>query len=328
MFVRSSLALAAIVLVAACGGSPGPTPAGAVTGPGKVASIAGEIPAAMLMQAPFQIATDANGNAPQEYVDPATGQIVGWEVDFGNAVCRIMGVTCTWNNVTFDDIIAQLKASTPSEVANGDSPRYVFSISGWNPRPSREKAGIDFISYIHGGRSFVEKADGPAISSIADICGHSLSLQSGTVLELDAWGFMGKDVGGRPIPGDKDNCQLAGKPDITILSFASQTDVNTAVESGRADFLWNVEGEANLQVRQSNGKLKLAGSPCSERHQGIAIVHGSPLQQPLVDAVKYLIDSGYYMTILKRWGNDFGAIPSSEVTVNNNDTTSPCVPSY
>src|SRR5260370_31338171 len=95
--------------LAACGGSSA-APA-ASGGPSKVASIAAEVPDSIKSQAPLQIATDAT-YAPNEYINPDTGAIVGWDIDFANAICNVLGVVCTFNNVIFDDIIPQLTPST------------------------------------------------------------------------------------------------------------------------------------------------------------------------------------------------------------------------
>src|SRR5713101_1903552 len=116
--------------LAACGGTS--TPASSSGGPSKVASIAAEVPDSIKSQAPLQIATDAT-YAPNEFINPDTGAIEGWDIDFGNDLCKVMGLVCTFNNVTFDDIIAQLKASTPAEQAGGDKPRYQFIISNETP---------------------------------------------------------------------------------------------------------------------------------------------------------------------------------------------------
>lgn len=320
--------IAGVLVVTACGG--GSTTTGNTTsGPSKVASIAGEVPSDLAALAPFQIATDAT-YAPNEFVDPDTGQIKGWDIDLGYAACKVMGVACTFNNVTFDDIIAQLKASTPSEVAGGDKPRYVMSISSWTPTQAREESGIDFITYYKAGEAWLVKAQGgPTISTAADMCGKTVAVESGTTEEADAWGFMGQQVGGTPIAGDKNNCKEAGKQDIKVSSFGTQTEANTALLSGRADIGWLDQPVADYQAKQSGGKLKTSGQPCSVAPYGIALVKGSKLEQPLTDAIKYLIDKSYYKTILDQWGVADGAIASSEVTLNNNNSIGPtCVPSY
>ena len=319
----ASLAIAIACVMAACeGSSPGPTTSG---GPGKVDSIASEVPSTV--SGPIQIATDAT-YAPNEFVDPNTGAISGWDIDLGNAICKVMGLVCTFNNVTFDDIIAQLKASTPSEVAGGDKPRYSFSISSWSPTQARENSGIDFVTYYKAGEAWMVKVGGATISTAADMCGHSVAVESGTTEESDAWGYMGQSVGGTAIAGDKDNCP-AGK-DIKVLSFGTQTEANSALASGRADFGWLDQPVADYQVKQSNGKFKIGGQPCSVAPYGIAMVKGSPLEKPITDAVKYLIDNNsYYSNILKSWNVTDGAVASSDVTLNNNNSIgATCVPSY
>ncbi|HUZ87252.1 MAG TPA: transporter substrate-binding domain-containing protein [Candidatus Baltobacterales bacterium] len=327
---KQVLVIGVALLVGACGGggstattSPSPS------GPGTVASIASEVPATMKSLAPFQIATDAT-YAPNEFVNPDTGALQGWDIDLGQAICKVMGVACTFNNVTFDDIIAQLKASTPSEVAGGDKPRYLLSISSWTPTQKREDGGIDFITYYQAGESWLVKVGGPTISTAADMCGHNVAVESGTTEESDAWGYMGQEVGGTPIQGDADNCKSAGKQPIKVLSFGTQTEANSALLSGRADFGWLDQPVADYQVKQSNGQLKIGGQACSVSPYGIAVVKGSPLEQPITDALKYLIDNnGYYKSVLNQWGVADGAIASSDVALNSNNSIGPtCVPSY
>src|SRR5712692_11951234 len=127
--------------LAACGGSSAGPAASSSGGPSKVASIAAEVPDSIKSQAPLQIATDAT-YAPNEFINPDTGAIEGWDIDFGNDLCKVMGLVCTFNNVTFDDIIAQLKASTPAEQAGGDKPRYQFSISTGRRTQNRENGAL------------------------------------------------------------------------------------------------------------------------------------------------------------------------------------------
>jgi len=310
------VAVVAATLLAACGGTStsSTTSSG---GPSKVASIASEVPASIVSLAPLQIATDAT-YAPNEFINPDTGAIEGWDIDLGNAICKVMGVVCTFNNVIFADIIPQLKA---------DSPRYLFSLSSYTPTADREKGGIDFISYYKAGESWIVKAGGPTVATAADMCGHSVAVETGTTEESDAWGFMGKQVGGIAIAGDKNNCP-SGK-DITVSSFDKQTDANSALLSGRAEIMWVDQPVADYQVQQSTGKMKLGGQPCSVAPYGIALVKGSPLEKAITDAVKYLIDNGYYTTILKKWNVQDGAVASSDVTLNNNNSVgSSCVPAY
>jgi polar amino acid transport system substrate-binding protein len=222
--------------------------------------------------------------------------------------------------VSFDTIIAQLKATNS---------RYQFSLSSWTPTAKREQSGIDFITYYQAGEQWLIKSGGPSVSTATDMCGRKVAVEAGTTEESDAWGLMGKQVGGTAISGDTDHCTSAGKQDITVDSFQTQTQANQALVSGRDEIGWLDQPVAAYQVKQSGGKLQLTGKPCSVSPYGIALVSGSALEKPIEDAVKYLIDHGYYGKILSSWGVQSGAISSSDVTLNNNNSIgSSCVPSY
>src|SRR5580700_2419561 len=318
---RASLALVVpIAVLAACGGSstPAATTSGAA-GPTTQASIAAEVPAAIKADAPLQIASDAS-YAPNEFVDPNTGDLVGWDIELAKDVCTVMGVTCQIDNVTFSDIIPALLENPP---------KYQMSFSSFTPTSDREAKGIDFVTYYQAGEAWLVKTGGPTISSAADMCGHTVAVESSTTEEMDAWGYMGMLPGGAKKSGDTDHCTAAGKQDITVLSFQTQTQANAALLSGRADFGWADQPVADYQVKLESGKLKIGGTACSVSPYGVAMVKSTGLEQAVTDAIKYLIDNNYYTSILTQWGVQDGAITSSAVTVNdNNPVGATCVPSY
>ena len=269
---KSVFAIVAALVLGACGGtsSNGPSSPSAL---GKVDRIANEVPSEMKGQT-LQIATDATYE-PNEFVDPTSGEITGWDIDFGLALCKVMGVDCKFQNVTFGTIITQLKAT---------SSRYQFSLSSWSPTQDRENSGIDFISYYRAGESWIVKASG-----------------------------------GAKVAGKTDGCKTAGKADIKVLSFAKQTEANSALLSGRADAGWLDQPVAAYQVKKSSGQFKVSGQPCSVAPYGLAIVKGSKLEQSLTDATKYLIENGFYRQVLDKWGVTDGAITSSDVKLNDNN---------
>jgi polar amino acid transport system substrate-binding protein len=277
----------------------------------------------MLALAPFQLAADCAGQAPSCLTDPNTGAPEGEDIQMGNAICKVLGVVCNWNNVIFDDIIAQITGTTPDEIANGDKPRYVFAVASMSPRAKREAAGVDFISYFESGNDWFALAGGAPITTLADQCGKTVAVQTGTIQESDDWTFMGKDISGTAIPGATDGCKAAGKPDINIITFASATAQVAAVLSSRADYGYSSTIFNGYLVSTSKDKLKLTGPICGIGFHGITIVKNSPLEPAITAAVKYLIDNGYYLPILKQWGMADDAITSSQVLLNDNSTTGP-----
>jgi polar amino acid transport system substrate-binding protein len=264
-------------------------------------------------------ATDAS-YAPNEFVD-LNGNLVGWDIELAKDVCKVLGIACTINNVTFSDIIPAL-LENPS--------KYQMSFSSYTPTMLREAKGIDFITYYQAGEAWLVKTGGATITQASDMCGHTVAVEAGTTEEADAWGYMGMDPGGAKIsPPSPDHCTSAGKQDITVDSFDTQTEANAALLSGRADFGWADQPVADYQVKLESGKLKIGGSACSVYPYGVAVVKTLGLDQAIEDAIKYLIDNHFYTQILTSWGVQDGAIASSAVGVNdNNPVGSTCVPSY
>jgi polar amino acid transport system substrate-binding protein len=312
------------LLLAACGssGSTTSSPTSSASLPSAQPNIAAELPTAIKSSAPLQIASDATYK-PNEFVDPNTGEVLGWDIDLAKDVCRVWGVQCTINNVTFSDIIPALLES---------SPKYVLSWSSYSPTSAREAKGIDFVTYAQIGESWVEKIGGSTISQPSDMCGHTVAVEAGTTEESDAYGFMGQMPGGGAISGDSDHCKTAGKPDITVQSFDTQTEADAALSSGRSDFGWLDSSVAFYEVKVRPTKLRIGGQTCGIAPYGVAMAHSSGLQKATQDAIKYLIDNGYYKQVLNSWNVASGAVSSSQVGVNVNSSTGTgtqaCVPSY
>jgi len=314
---RAAFAALALPLLAmsACGST---SPVLTSPQPATQSSIAGEIPSAVKAMEPFVIATDAS-YAPNEYTN-GSGQLVGWDLELAQDVCSVLGVSCTIEDVTFDDIIPALLAKNP---------KYVMSFSSFTPTADRESSGIDFITYYQAGESWLAKVGGPTITSASQMCGHSVAVESGTVEESDAYGYMGQNPGGGAISGDTDHCTAAGLQDINVESFDTQTEANSALISGRADFGWADQPVADYQVKLEPGKLRISGSPCSIYPYGVAVAHKLGFDKAIEDAITYLINNGYYSKILSSAGVTDGGVTASDVGVNNNNPVgSTCVPSY
>ena len=310
----AALALPVIVM-SACGST---SPVMTSPQPATQSSIANEIPAAVKKLEPFVIAADAS-YAPNEYVN-ANGQVVGWDLELAQDVCSVLGVSCTIQDVTFDDIIPALLAKNP---------KYAMSFSSFTPTADREASGIDFITYYEAGESWLVRVGGPTISAASQMCGHSVAVESGTVEESDAYGYMGQNPGGGAIKGDTDHCTAAGLQDINVESFPSQTNANAALISGRADYGWADQPIADYQVKLEPGKLKISGQPCSVYPYGVAVAKSLGFDKAIEDALTYLINHGFYGTILKNAGVSDGAVTASAVGANDNNAVgSTCVPSY
>ena len=112
------LALAALGVLAACGETSAPPAASG--GPGKQDKIAAEVPSDIKSKGALQIGVDAT-YLPNEGIDPDTGQIVGWDIDLGYALGKVMGVPFVFNNADFSSIIPDIGT------------RYDLGISSFSP---------------------------------------------------------------------------------------------------------------------------------------------------------------------------------------------------
>ena len=312
---RKLMALAAVCVMTACGSTTtgGSTPS--ASGPSKVDKIAAELPSDIKSKGSIQAAVDAT-YPPNEFVDDS-GNIVGWDIDLGNAIGTVLGVKVNWNKADFSSIIPDI------------GHRYDIGISSFSPTAEREKT-VDFITYYKAGEEWYVKAGGPQVSDPSAMCGQTVTVETGTTEEADAYGYMGKNPDGSAIKGDTNNCKTAGKQDITVHSFTKQTDSFADLQSGHSTIGWADQPVTDYYVKLSNGQLQTTGKPCSIAPYGFAMAKGSPLEQAVQDALKYLIDNGYYATILKKYGVESGAIASTDVALNVNSFPNQpsCVPSY
>ena len=310
---RKLLAVAALIVLSACGETSNATTG--TSGVSKVDSIASEVPSDIKSKGALQVGVDAT-YAPNEAVDPDTGQIVGWDIDLGYAIGKVIGMPFVFNNADFSSIIPDIGS------------RYDIGISSFSPTSEREKT-VDFVTYYKAGESWYTKKGGPTISAPADLCGQTVAVETGTTEEADAYGFMGQNPDGSNIKGDTNNCKTAGKPNITVHSFTKQTDADADLLSGHSQVGWADQPVTDYQIKQ-NSQLQLSGKPCSIAPYGMALPKGSALEKALQDAIKYLIDHGYYATILQKWGVADGAVTSSDVALNVNSLPNQpsCVPAY
>ncbi|MFN3274291.1 MAG: transporter substrate-binding domain-containing protein [Paracoccus sp. (in: a-proteobacteria)] len=57
--------------------------------------------------------------APYNFIDDATGQVTGFEVELGNALCERAGLTCTWVRNDWDSIIPNLVSANYDTIMAG-----------------------------------------------------------------------------------------------------------------------------------------------------------------------------------------------------------------
>jgi polar amino acid transport system substrate-binding protein len=290
------LSLLCVAGVVACGSSKSSsspsasasssTPATTST-PAANPTVAALVPASIKSKGTLTVASDAS-YAPDEFIAPDGHTVIGMDADLSKALGAVMGLKVNVVNATFDSIIPGLAAG-----------KYDIGASSFTDTKVREKT-VDFVTYLVAGESFFTKATGGvSISSIADICGHTVSVEKGTTELADATTQSGK-------------CKSAGKPAVTVLPFPDQNGANLALASGRAQLGFADTPVAGYQVKQSNGQFKLVGAAYANAPYGLAIPKNG-LDKAVLAAVKLLMSNGTYMSILTKWGLQAGAITNPAI---------------
>jgi len=146
---------------------------------------------------------------PWNETDPA-GNLVGFEVDLGNAMCEKMGVTCEWVAQDWDGIIPAL--------LNG---RYDLIMAGMSITEERRQA-IEFSDgYVTDPAMFVAAADSDLISakSIDDVKaaieGKAVGVQGATIHQ----NFLDQEMSGL----------------IDVRLYDTQENLELDLASGRID---------------------------------------------------------------------------------------------
>jgi polar amino acid transport system substrate-binding protein len=272
-----------VMLLAGCGSSKSTTTTtttvtsktAVVIVPKLNAAIAAQVPAAVKSKGTLNVGTEAQ-YAPNEFVAPDGHTIIGMDPELVKSLAAVMGLKANMINSTFEAIIPGLAAG-----------RYDVGASSFTDTKEREKT-VDFVTYLSVGQAFLTKANGgPQINTLAELCGHTVSVEKGTV-ELEE--------------AEKQNkkCKTEGKSAIKLLVFPGQNDANLALASGRSEVDYADSPIIAYQVRKLG--VAVRSSPTfGAAPYGLALPKGNGMAKPVLEALKVLMADGTYASILKKW---------------------------
>lgn len=248
-------------------------------------AIADKVPAEVKSEGSVKVGIDPT-YAPNEFLDSDGKTVIGMDADLAKAIGTVVGVDFSLQTSSFDGILLDV------------GKRFDVGMSSITDSKEREEK-FDFVTYFTAGSSFfVASEGGPNITKLSDLCGRTVAVQKGTTQQAAA------EDQAKECPSGQD-LDVAVSPD--------QASANTALAAGRADVGFADSPIAQYQVKQGKGRFKLTGQPLDSAPYGVMFPKGSKLAPVVQEAVQKLIDSGVYASILKKWGVDAGAIPTSEL---------------
>lgn len=232
---------------------------------------------------------------PQEFFDDS-GNPIGSDIEIGQEIAKRLGLTAEIQNSVFDTIIAAV---------NGGKCDII--ISAQNITSDRVKQ-VDMIPFYQAGQSFVVAKGNPSnIKTQDDLCGKAIAAETGTT-EVDYLQGTGDYKGS----GLSKACTDKGKAAINIKQFQKDSDALLALQSGQVDAYFADSPVAGYYTVQKPDQFELSGLTLGVALEGISVPKTKTgLRDAVQAALVSMIDDGTYLTILKKYGDDPGAITSA-----------------
>jgi polar amino acid transport system substrate-binding protein len=234
---------------------------------------------------------------PQETIDPATQQAIGFDIDIAQAVAAKMGLPATIQKTDGPKIVDALLAK------RGDA-----IISALQITPDLERQ-VALVAYFKTGQAILVRKGNPAgISGLSDLCGRKVSVQvqspeENTVDEANGGTCKDNHISKQIYPTD-----------LQAVLILKQRGVDAALDDYPV---------AAYFAKQTPDQLELAGSPLKGAPEGIAVdPKNGDLLRAVQQAMMAIYQDGTYRQILAKWNLLDGEIPASQIVVNPSPSSS------
>ncbi|WP_018118600.1 ABC transporter substrate-binding protein [Corynebacterium mastitidis] len=225
---------------------------------------------------------------PFEFKD-STGTIIGVEMDLARAVASVMGLRLRIVQQDFSKILPAVDAGTID-----------MGATGFTDTPQRRE-NYDFVNTLYAGIQWAQRVDGDPIDP-ARPCGLTVAVQRTTVSETD-------DV--RP---KSEECVAKGEKPIEVLAYDTSDSAATALVVGRADALSADSPVTSWAIEKAEGAIEKVGPMTAAAPYGFATPKDSELSAAVAAAMRHLIETGEYATILAQWNITDGLL--EQATIN------------
>ncbi|GAA1052597.1 MULTISPECIES: ABC transporter substrate-binding protein [Dietzia] len=224
--------------------------------------------------------------APNEFKNER-GEIVGFDIDVMTAAAQLMGLRAEFRESDFEKIIPAIEGGTMDMGASS------FTVN------DERLQTVDFVTYFEAGIQWASAAGTDVDPD--DACGLSVAVQRTTVSDQE------------DVPARSEACVAAGNPPIEKVQFDSQDEASTAVALGKVDAMSADSPISAYAVKQSEGKMQLAGDVFDSAPYGWPVRKGSELAAALEAAADKLIETGDFEKIAQNWGLEDGLIDDAEI---------------
>jgi polar amino acid transport system substrate-binding protein len=223
------------------------------------------------------VAVTGNDYTPLNFIDPKTGEAVGWEYDAVNEICRRLNCKVDWKVSSWDTMIAA--------VHNG---QFDVGMDGITITDER-KEQVDFsIPYMVSQQFMLVRGDEDRFSSAEEFNQQEellIGAQTGTTNFYVAVYNV--------LDGDESN------PRIKLFeNFGAAVQ---ALLSGDVDLVLMDAASSRGYIGAHAGKLKTVGDPLGTEEFGFIFTPGSDLVEPFNAAISAMEEDGYLEKLNTKW---------------------------
>ena len=222
-----------------------------------------------------------NAYPPLQFVDPKTGDQIGWEYDAMNEIAKRLNFKVEYQNVSWDAMIQAVSDS-----------QYNIGMTGITIKDDR-KEKVDFSDpYMRSQQFMLVRGDEARFTdakSFAALPGGLIAAQPGTSPFYTAVYEI--------LDGNEQN------PRIKLFETFGATV--QALQAGDVDLVLTDSVAAKGYVDASGGKLKVVGEPLGTEDFGFIFPKGSDLVAPINAAIAGLKADGTLDALNKKWFLDY-----------------------
>jgi polar amino acid transport system substrate-binding protein len=223
------------------------------------------------------VAVTGNDYTPLNFVDPLTGEAVGWEYDAVNEICRRLNCVVDWQVSTWDTMISAVREG-----------QFDVGMDGITITDER-KQQVDFsIPYMVSQQFMLVRADEARFSTPAEFAADPnllIGSQTGTTNFYTAVYEI--------LDGDEAN------PRIKLFeNFGAAVQ---ALIAGDVDLVLLDAASSRGYIGANPDQLKLIGDPLGTEEFGFIFTPGSEFLEPFNQAIQSMIEDGFLEHLNARW---------------------------
>ncbi len=258
-----------------------------VSGVEKVDEIAALLPQEIQDKGTLTIGA-AIDYAPAEFRAEDLETAIGYDVDLGKALGRVLGVE------------TEVAAAEFATLLSGIGTLYDIGISSFTITEERT-ASYNMISYVMVGSSYAVQAGNPEGFDPDAVCGLTIGVQNGTWQQEELAMFT-------------EDCEAAGEEAIDVLVYGSQSDVTTNLIGGKVVAFYADSTVADYAAALTGDQVEVVGGIRDAAPQGIVVAQNDEeLTEALRAAMQHLMDDGTWEAIMENWGTEDAVLTTAEV---------------